>query len=73
MVKRPQGQIIEDHNNPIPIFQKTKRLDYEFEVGVFIGGELNEQGKPLKIDNVDDYIFGIVLLNDWSGKYLNIN
>ncbi len=65
---RPIGQIIEDHNNPAPIVHQTKRLDFELEVGVFIGGRLNDPGSPLKIDQLEDNIFGMVLLNDWSGN-----
>ena len=69
-IKRPSGQIIEDHNNPVPTLQPTRRLDFELEVGVFVGGRLNERGQTLKIDNIEEYIFGIVLLNDWSGEPL---
>ena len=41
-------------------------MDYEVEMGVFVGGTSNELGKPLKINEAYDNIFGFVLLNDWS-------
>ena len=35
-------------------------------MGVFIGGTPNDLGKPIKINEAYDHIFGFVLLNDWS-------
>lgn len=67
-VKRPTGQIIENPSNPVPVLSKSKRLDFELEVGVFVGGPLNKLGETFDISKVEDNIFGIVLLNDWSGK-----
>lgn len=67
-MKRPIGQIIEDQSNPVPILSESKRLDFELEVGVFVGGPLNQLGETSDIGSVDDNIFGIVLLNDWSGN-----
>lgn len=67
-MKRPIGQIIENPSNPVPILHESKRLDFELEVGVFVGGPLNKLGETADISNVEDNIFGIVLLNDWSGN-----
>jgi fumarylacetoacetase len=36
------------------------------EVGAFIGGTPNELGKPVKVNEAWKYVFGFVLLNDWS-------
>lgn len=68
-VKRPVGQIIENPSQPNPTLQTSKRLDFELEVGCFIGGPLNKLGITLDIKNVQDNIFGLVILNDWSGNY----
>ncbi|KAK7582578.1 hypothetical protein V9T40_014023 [Parthenolecanium corni] len=71
-VKRPIGQIIEDQSNPVPILSESKRLDFELEVGVFVGGPLNQLGETSDIGSVDDNIFGIVLLNDWSARDIQL-
>lgn len=42
-------------------------MDYETEIGVVIG-KSNDLGKPIKIKDAEDYIFGLVLLNDWSAR-----
>ncbi len=66
-VPRPRGQIkLPDQENPI--FSETKKLDFELEMGSFIGGELNKLGYPIKCCDAEDYIFGYVLLNDWSAR-----
>ncbi|MCM3706767.1 MULTISPECIES: fumarylacetoacetate hydrolase family protein [Cytobacillus] len=39
-------------------------LDYELEIACIIGKE----GKDIKADNADDYIFGYCILNDWSAR-----
>lgn len=56
-------------NDKTPTFSPTKRLDYELEVGVFLGGQLNDYGESLNIKDVEPFIFGFVLLNDWSGNF----
>jgi len=33
-----------------------------------IVGPGNELGKPVDVNNAEDHIFGLVLLNDWSGN-----
>lgn len=35
---------------------------------MFLGGKLNEQGKPIKVNDAPQYIFGFVLCNDWSAR-----
>ena len=32
-------------------------------------GKSSRLGQPVKIEDVDEHIFGLVLLNDWSGKF----
>ncbi len=63
---RPSGQIKND-DNPAPEFSKTKQLDFELEMGFFIGTG-NELGKPVKSENAFEHIFGMVLVNDWSAR-----
>jgi fumarylacetoacetase len=45
-----------------------KRLDFELEIGCFMGGEENPLGHPMTVDQSRDRIFGYVLLNDWSAR-----
>jgi fumarylacetoacetase len=65
-IKRPSGQLKSD-DAAAPIVDRTKRLDYELEVGVFVG-EANEQGVPIPISAAREHIFGLTLVNDWSAR-----
>lgn len=64
-LRRPRGQV-KDKDATHPSFSECKRLDFEMEVGAFIGGHLNHLGKHIKVNDAWDNIFGFVLLNDWS-------
>lgn len=64
--KRPKGQT-KAPTATEPSFGPCKRLDYELEVGVFIGNG-NDLGNPISIDNAEDHVFGICLFNDWSAR-----
>jgi fumarylacetoacetase len=50
-----------------PDFGPCKRLDYELELGIFIG-QGNAQGVPIPLDAAEQHVFGICLLNDWSAR-----
>jgi fumarylacetoacetase len=65
-VRRPSGQLRDTPDGP-PIVGPTRRLDYELEVGVYIGRG-NDLGSPIAIDDVDQHIFGFTLVNDWSAR-----
>ncbi|KAL4936357.1 hypothetical protein BDV06DRAFT_227974 [Aspergillus oleicola] len=52
---------------PLHAFQPSKRFDFELEVGVFLSRDL-EPGEILSIEKAEEYIFGLVLLNDWSAR-----
>jgi len=65
-IRRPVGQT-KDDNAAAPTFGPSKVLDYELEVGFFIG-QGNEQGRPIKITEAEDRIFGLCLVNDWSAR-----
>ncbi|GGO75522.1 fumarylacetoacetase [Marinobacterium nitratireducens] len=63
---RPQGQT-KAPDATEPSFGPCKRLDYELEIGIFIGAG-NELGEPVSIDRAEDHVFGICLFNDWSAR-----
>ncbi|PSB03057.1 fumarylacetoacetase [Merismopedia glauca] len=65
-IQRPWGQC-KPPNQPLPSFTATQQLDYELEVGCFVGVG-NELGQPVSIDFAPDYLFGICLVNDWSAR-----
>jgi fumarylacetoacetase len=63
---RPVGQIKPPHLEQ-PDLSLTRRLDYELEVGIFIGSG-NSPGSSISIDEAERHIFGLCLLNDWSAR-----
>lgn len=65
-IRRPQGQTKADGQDA-PTFGSSRRLDYELEVGVFIGTG-NEEGAPIPIDRAIRHAFGVCLVNDWSAR-----
>ncbi len=48
-------------------FGPTRQLDYELELGVFIG-QGNIRGEPIGIEAAPEHLFGYCLLNDWSAR-----
>jgi fumarylacetoacetase len=65
-VKRPKGQNRADAEAP-PVYIPAKNLDYEMEVGFFVG-KGNELGSTIPIENAEEHIFGLCLVNDWSAR-----
>ena len=65
-VARPQGQT-EPGEDGRPRFGKTRALDYELEVGAFLGPG-NALGAPVPLAEAESNLFGLVLLNDWSAR-----
>jgi fumarylacetoacetase len=65
-IKRPTGQTRGSEGQP-PIFQPCRRLDYELEMGIFIGAG-NELGEPIHIKDASEHFFGMCILNDWSAR-----
>ncbi|MDB5741748.1 MAG: fumarylacetoacetate hydrolase [Polaromonas sp.] len=63
---RPKGQT-KGPNEEVPQLRPSHRLDYELELGVFVG-QGNALGEPIAIDRAEDHAFGLVLLNDWSAR-----
>ena len=52
-----------------PVVGPSLRLDYELELGVFIGRG-NPPGIPIPVADAEAHIFGLCLLNDWSARDL---
>ncbi len=65
-ITRPSGQT-KPPAADTPTFGPTRSLDYELEVGIFVGPG-NPLGQPIPIGEAEDHIFGLCLLNDWSAR-----
>lgn len=63
---RPQGQL-KPPTADAPTFGPCKRLDFELEMGVVVGGA-SQMGHMLTEAQATEMIFGFVLLNDWSAR-----
>mmetsp|Transcript_2174 Transcript_2174/g.5013 ORF Transcript_2174/g.5013 Transcript_2174/m.5013 type:complete len:448 (+) Transcript_2174:90-1433(+) len=68
-VRRPCGQLQKDPADPKQgsDYGACKLLDFELEMGVFVGPG-NKMGEPIRVEDAEDHIFGFVLLNDWSAR-----
>jgi fumarylacetoacetase len=66
-VKRPCGQTQPGGEGP-PTFGSSRRLDYELELGCYIGGPENDMGEPVPISRANERFFGVCLVNDWSAR-----
>jgi fumarylacetoacetase len=64
-VRRPRGQI-RVGDGP-PALGPTKQLDFELEVGFFVGPGTSP-GERIPIERASEHIFGFVLVNDWSAR-----
>ncbi|MDQ3041443.1 MAG: fumarylacetoacetate hydrolase family protein, partial [Acidobacteriota bacterium] len=65
-IVRPKGQNRADEEKP-PQYIAAKNLDYEMEVGFFVG-KCNELGETISIEDAENHIFGLCLVNDWSAR-----
>lgn len=65
-IRRPKGQNRSDAERP-PVFIPCKNLDYEIELGFYVGTG-NELGSDIKMGQAEDHIFGVCLVNDWSAR-----
>jgi fumarylacetoacetase len=63
---RPSGQRLAPGCTE-PAVGPSLRLDYELELGVFVGGG-NPLGNPVPITRAESLAFGVCLLNDWSAR-----
>jgi fumarylacetoacetase len=65
-LRRPLGQSKAD-DTPAPTFGPSRSLDFELEMGCFVGPG-NELGRPVLADEAPRHLFGMVLVNDWSAR-----
>jgi fumarylacetoacetase len=65
-IQRPSGQS-KAANATVPTFGPSRSVDFELEMGFFIGPG-NGLGQPIPIDAASDHVFGMVLVNDWSAR-----
>jgi fumarylacetoacetase len=65
-VRRPWGQIVSNPAGP-PQYAACRLLDYEVELGAFLGPG-NPMGETIPIAQAEDHVFGVCLLNDWSAR-----
>ncbi|KEZ93072.1 fumarylacetoacetase [Nonlabens ulvanivorans] len=65
-IHRPQGQTITAGSEQ-PVFGPSKLVDFELEMA-FITTDANNMGQPISVDEAEDYIFGMVVFNDWSAR-----
>ncbi len=63
-VRRPSGQTAGDD---APTYGPSRLLDYELEMGIFVAAG-NAMGEAIPMDRVEEHLFGMVLLNDWSAR-----
>ncbi len=67
-IRRPRGQTKADDASE-PTFGPCKLLDYELELGVYVGAG-NNLGDPIAIGGIAEQMFGMTLVNDWSARDL---
>nr|WP_240692124.1 fumarylacetoacetase [Alteromonas portus] len=65
-VYRPNGQVLRPNSNE-PVMLPSEKLDYEAELGIFIGCP-SPQFSPLEIEQAEKHFFGVCMLNDWSAR-----
>lgn len=65
-VHRPMGQTLPNGETQ-PIFGTSKMVDFELEMA-FITTDVNQLGESIPVEEAEDYIFGMVLFNDWSAR-----
>lgn len=63
---RPVGQSMPPGASE-PAFGPCKRLDYELEMGIYIGPG-NALGERVAMADAEGHVFGLCLLNDWSAR-----
>jgi len=65
-VRRPWGQLKDQAANA-PEYAPSRALDYEMEMGCFIGGG-NPLGASVPLEQAEQHLFGMCLVNDWSAR-----
>jgi len=67
-VTRPVGQR-KGPNDAVPTVGASRSLDYELELGAFVGAG-NALGDTIPLADAEDHLWGLCLLNDWSARDL---
>ncbi len=65
-IHRPKGQV-KPKDSDSPQFIPTQKLDFELEIGFIIGKD-TFLGSSVSTSDAEEYIFGLVLFNDWSAR-----
>jgi len=65
-IRRPYGQTL-PKGSENPVFGPSQLVDFELEMA-FITTDANALGEPIPVKEAEDYIFGMVLFNDWSAR-----
>ena len=65
-LRRPNGQR-KSPDATAPTFGPCQQLDFELEVA-FVVGRPTQLGDTVPVQNAEDYIFGLLLFNDWSAR-----
>lgn len=65
-IRRPWGQTMPE-GATTPNFGPSKLVDFELEMA-FITTDANVLGEPIPVNEAEEYIFGLVLFNDWSAR-----
>lgn len=67
-VHRPMGQSL-PNGEEAPVFGPSKLMDFELEMA-FITTDGKQLGERISTDEAEEYLFGMVILNDWSARDL---
>lgn len=67
-VTRPWGQYYKQGSATEVVFGPSQSFDFELEMAAIVG-KPSKLGERVSIEDADEHIFGLVLLNDWSGEF----
>ena len=71
-IKRPNGQIVDMRaEKKVPQWGPCRKFDIELEVAAFVGTP-NNMGEPIPVAEAKDHLFGVVLMNDWSARDIQV-
>ncbi len=65
-IHRPKGQMIPADSDQ-PVYGPCRLMDFELEMG-FVIGKKTQLGDSIPTSEAEDYIFGLILFNDWSAR-----
>jgi len=69
---RPNGQTADlKAEKKVPKWGPCQKFDIELEIAAFVGTP-NKMGEPIPITEAKDHLFGVVLMNDWSARDIQV-